>query len=163
MPQFDTTLFAPQLFWLAITFVVLLVLMWRLALPKVGEVVTMREERIQGNLGKAEALKVEAEQTLAGYQKVIADARAAAQAENARVAAVIAAETAKREAEFGKRLSDADSAAEGQIAAAKTQAMASVRTIAADLSQAMAEKLIGAKVGSDAATEAVGAALKERS
>src|ERR1043166_8459298 len=66
MPQLDPTLFAPQLVWFAISFVVLLLLMWRLALPKVGEVVVMREERVQGNLKKAEQLKGEAETTLAG-------------------------------------------------------------------------------------------------
>ncbi|HVM83658.1 MAG TPA: F0F1 ATP synthase subunit B' [Candidatus Binatia bacterium] len=162
MPQFDTSLFVPQLFWLAIVFVVLMILMWRLALPKVGEVVVMREERIQGNLGKAEALKAEAENALAGYQKAIADARTAAQAEQARAASAIAAETAKRETVFGKRLDDESTAAESRIGAAKSAALASVKSIATDLSQAMTGKLIGASIGGDAAADAVGAALKER-
>ncbi len=162
MPQFDTALFVPQLFWLAITFCVLLILMWRIALPPVTEVVAMREERIQGNLGKAEALKAEAEAALAGYQKSIADARASAQAEHNRAAAAIAAETATREAAFGKKLDAEETAAETRIAGAKTEAMAGVRAIATDLAQSIADKLIGAKVGGDAAAAAVGAAIKER-
>jgi F-type H+-transporting ATPase subunit b len=162
MPQFDTALFAPQLFWLAIVFVVLLVVMWRVALPRVGGIVQMREERIQGNLQRAETLKAEAEQALAAYQKLIADARASAQAEHAKAVAAIAAETAAREATFSKRLDAEDSAAETRIAAAKTEALASVRTVAADLAAAMTGKLVGVGIAGDAATEAVGAAMKER-
>src|SRR5262245_5016818 len=123
MPQFDVSYFAPQLVWLAITFVVLLLLMWRLALPKVGEVVVMREERVQGNLKKAEQLKGEAETTLAGYNKALAEARTTAQAENNRAAQAIAAETAKREEAFGKRLADQGGAAEKRITAAKGEAL----------------------------------------
>jgi F-type H+-transporting ATPase subunit b len=162
MPQLDPTVFAPQLAWLAITFVVLLLLMWRLALPKVGAVVVMREERIQGNLKKAEQLKSEAETTLSGYQKAIADARAAAQAEHNRAVAAIAAETEKREAEFSKRLDEKTSAAEQRIAGAKTEALHSVRSIAVDLSQMMTQKLVGAGVSGDTAMAAVDAAIKGR-
>lgn len=162
MPQLDPTVFAPQLFWLAITFVVLLVLMWRLALPKVGAVVVMREERIQGNLKKAEQLKSEADTILTAYQKAIADARAAAQAEHARAEAAIAAITAKREAEFSQKLNSETAAAEIRIAAAKSQAMESVRGIATDLARMMAEKLVGAKLGAEAAASAVDAAIKGR-
>jgi F-type H+-transporting ATPase subunit b len=162
MPQFDSALFAPQLFWLAIVFVALLIVMWRVALPKVGGVFQMREERIQGNLQKADTLKSEAEAALAAYQKLIADARASAQAEHAKAVAAIAAETGSREATFSKRLDAEDAAAETRIGAAKTEALSSVRTIAADLASAMAGKLIGVNVGGDAAATAVGAALKER-
>jgi len=162
MPQLDPTFYAPQLFWLAICFVVLLLLMWRLALPKVDEVVVMREERVQGNLKKAEQLKGEAEITLADYNKALAEARAASQAEHNRAAQVITAETAKREAAFGKRLDDQSGAAEKRIAGAKSEALSSVRTISAELAQSMAQKLVGAQVGADAAAGAVAAAMKER-
>jgi F-type H+-transporting ATPase subunit b len=162
MPQFDSALFAPQLFWLAIVFIALLIVMWRVTLPKVGGVFQMREERIQGNLLKAETLKAEAEQALSAYQKLIADARASAQAEHNKTAAAIAAETANREAAFTKRLDAEDAAAETRIAAAKTEALAGVRTVAVDLASAMTGKLIGVNVGGDVAATAVGAAMKER-
>jgi len=162
MPQFDSAYFAPQLFWLTICFVVLMILMWKLALPKVGDVVVMREERVQGNLKKAEQLKGEAETTLADYNKALAEARAASQAEHNRAAEKIAAETAKREEAFGKRLADQSGQAEQRIAGAKSEALASVRTISAELAQSMAQKLVGTSVGADAAATAVATAMKER-
>ncbi len=162
MPQFDATTFAPQLVWLTICFVVLLLLMWRLALPKVGEVVVMREERVQGNLKKAEQLKAEAEASLADYQKSLAEARAGAQAEQNRAAQAITAETAKREQAFGKRLADQSGAAETRIAGAKKEALSSIRSISSELAQSITQKLVGAQVGADAAAGAVDAAMKER-
>ena len=162
MPQFEPEFWVPQLFWLAVIATVLFLVMWKITLPRVDAVIVDRQDRIAGNLTKAEALKAEADSALAGYQKAIADARAAAQAENAKAAAAIAAETAKREAVFGKRLGDQEAAAEANIAAARTAAMAQVKPIATDLAAALTEKLVGTKVGADAAASAVDAATKER-
>ena len=162
MPQFNPEFWVPQLFWLAIISVALFLVLWRVALPRVDSVFADRQERIAGNLQKAEALKAEAEAALAGYQKAIADARASAQAEHAKAAAAIAAETAKREAVFGQRLSEQETAAERNIAAAKTAAMAQVKTIATELAQSITEKLVGTRVATEAASSAVEAAAKER-
>ncbi len=84
MPQFDPTTFAPQLVWLGITFLALYLLMSKLIIPRVSGILAQREDRIDGNLQRAEALKEEAAQVLAAYQKAIADARAQAQAASAR-------------------------------------------------------------------------------
>jgi len=162
MPQFNPEFWVPQLFWLAVIATILFLVMWKITLPRVDVVIADRQDRIGGNLQKAETLKAEAETALAAYQKSIADARAAAQAEHAKAQAAIAAETAKREAVFGKRLGDQEAAAESNIAAARSAALAQVKPIAIDLAQTITEKLIGAKVGSDAASSAVDAVAKDR-
>jgi F-type H+-transporting ATPase subunit b len=163
MPQLDPAGFSPQLVWLAITFVALFLLMWRVTLPKVEDVFALRRERIDGNLLKAEKLKEEAEAALNAYQKAIADSKALAQAELQRTAADIAAKTGAREAEFAKRLNEKTAMAEGRIKAAKAQAMTKVRAIAAELASAMSTKLTGEGADSTRAGQAVDAALKERS
>ena len=141
MPQFDPNTFSPQIVWLTITFVTLYLLMSRLILPRLTGILSQREDRIDGNLQRAEALKEEAAQVLAGYQKAIADARAQAQGALARAAADIAAETAAREAEFAKRMADHTAAAEASIRAAK---------------------VTGAAVDPNAVVHAVDGVLKER-
>lgn len=162
MPQLDPTSFSPQLFWLAIAFILLYLLMSRLVLPRVAKVLGQREERIQGNLEKAEKLKAEADEVLATYQKAIADARAEAHAALTKAAADIAATVSVREAEFGKKLAEQAAIAESRIKASKTQALAEVRTIAGDIAAAMTSKLTGLSVSTADAAGSVEAVLKER-
>ena len=78
MPQLDYATFPPQLIWLAITFVILYVLMSRLALPKVGGIIVARRNKIDGDLEKASAMKAEAEAVIAAYERALASARQAA-------------------------------------------------------------------------------------
>jgi len=162
MPQFDPTYFAPQIVWLVITFLVLYLLMSKLILPRITGILGQREDRIDGNLQRAEALKEEAAQVLAAYQKAIADARGQAQAALAKAAADIAAETASREAEFARKMADQTAAAEASIRAAKTQALADVRGIAGEVAALMANKITGAPVDPNAVVHAVDGVMKER-
>jgi F-type H+-transporting ATPase subunit b len=162
MPQFDPTYFAPQIVWLVITFLVLYLLMSKLILPRITGILSQREDRIDGNLQRAEALKEEAAQVLAAYQKAIADARAQAQAALAKAASDIAAETAVRETEFAKKMADQTAAAEASIRAAKTRALADVRGIAGEVAALMANKITGAPVDPNAVVHAVDSVMKER-
>jgi len=162
MPQFDPTYFAPQLVWLAITFLALYLLMSKLILPRLTGILAQREDRIDGNLQRAETLKEEAAQVLAAYQKAIADARAQAQAALAKAAADIAAETAHREAEFARKMADQTAAAEASIRAAKAKALADVRGIASEVAAMMAAKLTGSATDPTAVVHAVDGVMKER-
>ena len=56
-PPLDAGTFAPQLIWLALTFGLLYLLLKRFYLPRVGEVIEERRERIQRDLAQAEKLK----------------------------------------------------------------------------------------------------------
>ena len=42
MPQFDPSVFSPQLFWLVVTFIALYWLVSKVAVPRVGEVLDQR-------------------------------------------------------------------------------------------------------------------------
>ncbi len=152
-PPFNADTFASQLFWLALCFIFLLVMMWKVALPRIGGIIDNRLQRISGDLAEAAALKGQSDDAIAAYEKALADARARAQAianETRDKQAAEADLTRKRlEDELNVKLADA----EKTIAATKTAAMSNVRGIAADATKAIVERLIG-KVPSDSAVDA---------
>ncbi|HWD57163.1 MAG TPA: F0F1 ATP synthase subunit B' [Stellaceae bacterium] len=162
MPQLDYHTFVPQLVWLAITFVVLYVLMSRLALPKVRAAIDGRRHQLDSDLGSAAALKDEAEATLAAYQKTLSDARTAAQEVLRQTGEKLAAEAAERQHQLAASLAEQIAAAEARIAAGKEQALGEIRGIAAEVGTAVVEKLTGAAPDAAAMSGAVGRALNGR-
>ena len=162
MPQLHFADFAPQLVWLAITFVILYALMAKLALPKIGQVIDARQARIAADLDRAAKLKDEAAGMLAAYEKALADARAQAQATIRAAAETVQKEAESRESALAKKLATDTQAAETRIRAARDSAMAGLTRMAAEITRAAAEKLIGQPIGDAVATAAVAAAAKER-
>ena len=78
MPQLESATFISQIVWLAVTFLALYVVMARIALPRIGEVLEARQDRIAHDLDTAASLKAEAEAALAAYETSIAEARISA-------------------------------------------------------------------------------------
>jgi F-type H+-transporting ATPase subunit b len=162
MPQLDVTFFATQVFWLAISFLVLFVLMWKVALPRVGDILTQRQERIDDDLQKAEKLRNDAAEVLAVYERTVADGRTRAQEILRETGERLARESAQRQAALAETLKRQTDDAERHIDAALREALANVRAVAADAAQAAAAKLIGAEVGRADADRAVQQAMAER-
>ena len=71
MPQLDVNTFLPQVVWLVITFTALFLLMWRVAVPRIADLLEARQRRIEDNLDKAQESKKEAEETLAAYEQAM--------------------------------------------------------------------------------------------
>jgi len=61
MPQLNPEFFVSQLFWLVVTFSFLLVFLWRISLPRIGNVLEKRERKISEDLTAAKELQIEAE------------------------------------------------------------------------------------------------------
>lgn len=159
-PPFDSTTFASQLVWLAITFVILYLLMAKVGLPRVGGIIESRQKHIDGDIAEASSLKAQSDAALAAYEKALADARANAQAIANETREKQAAEAEARRKELEESLNLKLAEAEKTIAATKRAAMANVRGIAADTTKAIVEQLIG-KAPADATIDAaVGEALK---
>ncbi|MFQ5534064.1 MAG: hypothetical protein ACE5EM_04485 [Sphingomonadales bacterium] len=143
MPQFDPATFAPQLIWLAITFVGLYLLMSRFALPRVETVVEDRARRIADDLDAAETNNSRATQALKAYETSLAEARASAHEIATRNRDRVKAELDEHRDALEARLNARIADAEGRIEAASTQAMASVGEIAGDTASAVVAHLIG--------------------
>jgi len=159
-PPFQSVNFPSQLVWLAVTFVLLYVLMSRIALPRIGSILADRSKRIADDLAGAQRFKEQSDAAHAAYEKSLADARARAQAiaaETHAMQAAAAEATNKRlEAQLHERLA----AAEQSIAATRTAAMANVGAIAADTASAIVERLIGTAPAAEEVAAALGKAAR---
>ena len=162
MPQLDFATFPSQLFWLVVIFVVLYLLMSRLALPRLGAMIAQRKARIESDLERAQQMKAEADAVMAAYQRTLAEARTQAQATVAEALERFNAEAAEHQRKAGEKLAAETAAAEGRIAEAKTQALANLRTVAIDVARATARKLTGADIDDARAAAAVDRVIKER-
>ncbi|MBF0306698.1 MAG: F0F1 ATP synthase subunit B' [Alphaproteobacteria bacterium] len=162
MPQFDPTFFSPQLFWLAVTFIGLYVLMARVSIPRIGAVLEERQRRIDENLSKAAALKADTDAAIEVYERALAESRGKAQAMIKETVDRMAHEAENRQREVGARLAEQIKAGEARIEAAKAQALASVREVAADVARATVERITGQTPDEARLAEAVATAMEKR-
>jgi F-type H+-transporting ATPase subunit b len=144
MPQLDISTFAPQLFWLAVWFVVLYLLMAKIGLPRIAVAIDARRRRRADDLARAARLKAEAEAANAAFLQTMSTARAEAQALLKETGDRLAAEAAQRQRALAATLAEQIALAEQRIAATKEAALAEVRGIAIDVGRAVVEKLTGA-------------------
>jgi F-type H+-transporting ATPase subunit b len=142
-PPLDPGTFAPQLIWLALTFGLLYLVLKRVVLPRVGEVIEERSDRIKRDLAQAERLKGDTEKALANYEQALGEARAKAGAiaktMRDKLTAEVDNERGKVEAQIAAKLVEA----EKRIAETKSYALASVGDIASEVAGVIVSRLIG--------------------
>jgi F-type H+-transporting ATPase subunit b len=154
-PPFDSQHFPSQVFWLALSFILLYVLMSRIALPRIGSIFAERSKRISDDLAAANRFKEQSEAANAAYQKSLADARARAQGIAAETREQQAAQAAATNKKLEAQLNEKLAAAEQSIAATRSAAMGNVGSIAADTAAAIVERLIGTTPAAGDVTAAV--------
>ena len=111
-PPFKTETFPSQIFWLAITFAVLFVVMWRIAVPRIGGTIEGRKAKREGDLAAAEKHRQDAEAASAAYEQALATARGRAHG--------VADDNRKRlAAEFEKAKAEAEALAQSEYAKAE--------------------------------------------
>ena len=142
-PPFQTENFPSQLVWLALSFVLLYVLMARVALPRIGSILEARSKHIADDLAAANRFKEQSDAAHAAYEKSLAEARARAQAIASSTRETQARETAQLRKRLEAQLHERLAAAERSIATTRGAAMGNVRAIAADTASAIVERLIG--------------------
>jgi F-type H+-transporting ATPase subunit b len=160
LPQFDKETFPSQLLWFVLCFVALYLIVWKLALPRIGTILAERRGKIAGDLGEAARLKGEADGALAAYEKALADARGRAHTIASETRDQLTAEAEKNRKALEDNLATKLAAAERTIASTKASAMGNVAGIAADAAAAIVERLIGTVPPDSTVKTAVDDALK---
>jgi F-type H+-transporting ATPase subunit b len=154
-PPFKTETYPSQIFWLTVTFVFLLVVMWRYATPRIAGVIGERKGRISTELAKAEESRKEAERAAAAYQAPILEAR-----ERARAASEATRNEVARVFERAKQSADVEThrkatEASERIAAMQAQARTHIAQAAEDAVVEIVSRLTGETISRDEAAGAV--------
>lgn len=161
MPQFEPSTFASQLFWLAVTFTLLYVLVSRYAIPRLGEIMEQRQRTVEDDLDRAKQLKAETETSIRAYEKALADARSKAQDLLRQAHEEVTRQAEIRNREVSVRLAAQIRDGEDRIAKARDAALVSVRDLASVVASDAAAKLCGVAFDAERVRSAVADAVKE--
>lgn len=157
MPQLDFSTFPNQIFWLAVTLVVIYLILSRIALPRIGSVLAERSGTITNDLGAADELNQKAKAAEAAYEKALADARAEAAKIVAETKVGIAADVAVELGKANVRIAARTAESEKAIAEIRASAIENVSAVAKDTAEALV-----ASLGGTADAAAVAAAVANR-
>ena len=133
MPQLDPASFPSQLFWLAVCFGTMLLVLSVFVLPRITRTLTARQGQIDGDLEAAEKLRADAEAALAAYDAALQQARNNALVLAQDMRAEIQAETDRQKAELDARLADEAQKAEARLQAARDAALGGLEAAAHDV------------------------------
>ncbi len=154
LPQLCPEWMGNQIFWLAVTLVVIFFVLTRIALPRIAAVLAERQGTITNDIAAAEDLKVKAGEAEKAYEKALADARTAANEIIAETKAVIKADLddamAKADAEISAKTAEGEKA----INEIRANALESVKDVAKDTARE-----IVAAMGGKADAKTVNAAV----
>ena len=159
MPQLDFSTFPNQIFWLLVTLGVIYFVLTRVALPRIGSVLSERKGTITNDLAAAEELK----QKAVDAEKAYNDALVKARSEAAKIVAEAKAdiqksvdvEIAKADAQIAAKAAES----EKSISEIRAGAADAVAAVAKDTTAALVAAL-GGSVDAKALASAVTARLK---
>jgi len=159
-PPFEVSTYPSQIFWLTVCFTLLLAVMWRVAVPKIGGVIGERKGRIQTELAKAEESRKQAEHAAAAYQAPILEARERARAASEATRSQMAHEFERAKATADTEAQRKTTEAQDRIAALQRQAKWHVTQAAEDAVVEIVRRLTGEAVSRAEATAAVREVVK---
>lgn len=144
-----------DLVWSAVIFVVILVALWKVFLPKLYAMLDARAEAIEGNIAKADEAQAKAEAALQEYTAQLANARQEAGEirDSARADAVKIVSKAKEDATIEQaRIAQS---AQAQIEAERQSAVVSLRKDVGSLAIDLASGVVGETLSEDQRAAAV--------
>ncbi|HEX4533046.1 MAG TPA: hypothetical protein VH000_02355 [Rhizomicrobium sp.] len=154
-PPFDQTTFPSQIFWLAVTFAFLFVVLWRVAGPRISGAISARRDKINGDLSSAEQSRKAAEAASDAYDGALSVARARANKMAEENRKVISDEIERAKAKADSEAHAAMAAADTRILASRDQAKGHMIAAAQDAATEIVRRLTGESVASDDVAAAV--------
>lgn len=150
-----------QAFWLVVSFVALLAIMWKFVTPMLTETLDARANQIREDLDRAATLKTEAEQMLQTYEKQLKTAQAEATDIVAQARKEAEDLAAKRTKELEAELTRKADVAAKSIEQAKEKAMDELKKEVTNMTILATEKVVGSMMDAKSAEKFADQAIKE--
>ena len=146
MPQLNPEFWISQIFWLIITFGVLLIALSKLILPKISKNLERRKTQIIENIESAEKQREESEKKTKEYEKIIINSKNEAKNLFNRAREKILKDIDKKKEVLNNEINQEIIKAEKEIMDLKNKSPEKIRKIAIETSSDLIKRLIGVEV-----------------
>ena len=148
MPQLDTEFWISQIFWLAITFSILFVLLSKFILPKISANLEIRKSLILENISTAEKKREESESKIKEYNEIIKKSKNGAKSLINQAKEKLMKDINLKKKTLEKDLTNEIQKVEIEIQEFRNKAPEKINKIAVETSTDLLQQLIGADVNS---------------
>ena len=135
MPQLNPEFWFSQIFWLIITFGFMFLVLSKLVLPKISENLESRKAQISENIESAEKQRLESENKLKEYDKLILDSKNEAKNYFNQAREQILKDVDKKRQNLEKEINEEINKAEKEIQDLKNKSPDKIRKIAIEIKQ----------------------------
>lgn len=143
MPQLNADYFDNLIFWLVVALAAIFFMLSRVALPRIGATLAMRQGTVSSDLAAAESLRAQARDAQAAYDKALAEARSEASRIGAETRAGIQAQLDAELAQADARIEAKAAQSAQALRQIEAEAAGSVEAVARDAARAIVEVLGG--------------------
>jgi len=141
MPQLDPSSYVSQVFWLLVSFFLMLGMMKFIVIPRIAVAIEKRKRSIESYVKKAEKLQEEALLSLEKYNKLTEEAKKIAENQTADAQEKIKRFVEEKSAETSKNLADKISENERIIAEERKETLEEIANISKDAAFIIVQKL----------------------
>ncbi len=155
MPQLDTEFWISQIFWLAITFSILFILLSKIILPKISANLETRKSLILENISTAEKKREESESKIKEYNEIVEKSKNDAKSMISQAKERLTKDIILKKGALEKDLSNEIQKAEIEIQEFRDKAPERINKIAVETSADLLHQLISADVNSSSVSAIV--------
>ena len=145
MPQLEITTFPSQIFWLAVTFSMLYLMLWKVIIPKISFVIKKREEEIKNSIHVAEQIYGDTKIINEEFEKIKKETEEEARTIINNLKEITNKKIIKNTELLKKNLEKKLKKSEKEIFKKKDKALKNISKISLNISQEIIKKALGDK------------------
>jgi len=140
-PQLDFTTYPSQVFWIAVTFLIMYVIMTNIVLPPIAKTIEKRRDKIASDIDKASEINKEIDKLKENYDFFINNARFVANREIIDTRKIIDDTISKAQSEYFEESEKRLAASEANIKETTLKILESLNEVSEDITKEMIKKI----------------------